>query len=130
MNAYVLFLISIITLFILSRITIQTLYQCLYLVFRNKKITFILLSVFYLPGTIVHELSHAFMAILLLLKVRSISFFPEFNGNSIKLGHVLYEKKDGFRSIIVGIAPLIGGTIVLYLFFFLKIFPQKDVLIN
>jgi hypothetical protein len=70
------------------------------------------------------------MAILLLLKVRSISFFPEFNGNSIKLGHVTYEKKDGFRSLLVGIAPLIGGTITLYLFFYFKMFPQRDFLLT
>jgi hypothetical protein len=130
MNPYVSLLLSLSLLFFLSRITIQTLYETLRKYIPHQKLVFILLSLFYLPGTFIHEVSHALMATILFLKVRSISLIPQFKGNSITLGHVLYEKKDIARGILVGIAPIFGGILTLYFLFFFHIFPQQSILIN
>jgi len=73
-----------------------------------------------------HELAHFLFAVILFLRVYEVKIIPEWEGNSIKLGHVLYGKKDIFRGIMVGIAPFFAG---LGFFFFLsttKIFPNSN----
>jgi len=54
------------------------------------------------------------MAMILHLKIRDIRIFPEWKHDSIKLGSVVYEKKDVFRSILVGIAPFFVGLFSLW----------------
>ena len=70
-------------------------------------------------GCSVHELSHAFFALLFGHKIREIELFsPNSNGES--LGHVshsfnkrsIYQKTGNF---FIGIGPLLGGGIVLFL---------------
>jgi hypothetical protein len=56
-------------------------------------------------------MSHFVMATILFLKVRDVDVFPSWQHNYIKLGKVVYEKKDVLRSIIVGIAPVIIGLL-------------------
>lgn len=97
---------------------------------RVEKVIFILISLIYIPGTILHELSHFFMAAALLLKVRDISILPEFESNYIKLGSVTYERKDFLRSVVVGIAPLFGGIAFFYTFSVIKIFPGDNLFLN
>ena len=77
----------------------------------HKSIIYTIIAIIFLPGTILHELSHFLMAIVLFLKVREIHIFPEWDNTYIKLGKVIYEKKDVFRSILVGIAPIIVGLL-------------------
>lgn len=51
------------------------------------------------------------MAIILFLRVRDIHIIPQWEHNNVRLGYVTYEKKDVFRSIAVGIAPVIVGVL-------------------
>src|SRR3989344_1820138 len=64
----------------------------------------------YLPGIILHELSHLIGAVALFLHVKSIHLLPSISENEeghreIKLGSVTYNKADPIRGILVGIAP-------------------------
>lgn len=124
------FLFQIIVIYFLSHQTTNELFYFFRRFIDNEKIIFSLVSLFYLPGTIIHELAHLLVAMVLMLKIRDIKIFPEFEKNYIKLGSVHYEKKDFIRGIIVGIAPFIVGIIFCLSLAYLKIFPSDNIFIN
>ncbi|HRN71170.1 MAG TPA: hypothetical protein PLS49_08380 [Candidatus Woesebacteria bacterium] len=64
---------------------------------------------------------------ILLLKVREIHIFPSWEKGYIKLGRVIYEKKDVFRSILVGISPIILGLLFFWWFSFINIFQTEHI---
>ncbi len=68
-----------------------------------------------LPGIILHELSHAATALILLVNVYDLHVGPEIVGNQLWLGYVIREKTDVVRGSIIGLAPLIIGTGVIYI---------------
>lgn len=80
------------------------------------------------PGTILHELSHAFVATVTGAKVTEISFF-DFGGMS--LGHVNYIPRGtkfmrGLQNSLTACAPVISGCIALvFLFNWLSSFEQS-----
>ncbi len=124
------FLFQIVLIYFISRQLINELFYSLNSFIGNKKIVYNLIAVFFLPGTVIHEISHFFAAVILLLRVRSVSILPEWKGNYLKLGSVVYEKKDIFRSILVGISPLFGGLAFFWFLAAFKIFPQNSLGIN
>ncbi len=117
-------------IFLFSRMTLREMYYFLRSRVRNDKFIFSLISVFFLPGTVIHEMSHFFMATVLFLRVHGLSIFPTFEKDHIKLGSVLYEKKDVVRGILVGIAPIVVGLLVFFLVDAAKIFPSAHFLVN
>jgi len=112
-------------IFFLSRQNFRQLFFLLQKIFHHKKTVYQLISLIFLPGTIIHELSHFFAAIVLFLPVKEIRIFPQFENNQIKLGHVLYAKKDFLRGIMVGIAPFFGALLVFFILSFFNLFPNK-----
>ncbi len=68
-----------------------------------------------LPGIILHELSHAFAAILLGVQVGRISIRPKRAGQRVQLGFVPVEKTDVVRASLIGLAPLLTGSAVILL---------------
>lgn len=79
-----------------------------------------LMAILFLPGTIIHEFSHAVMAKLLFVHVGKMELMPELTGESLKLGSVEVGKTDIFRNFFIGIAPFIVGTsIVLSILFYI-----------
>jgi len=125
-----LFLLLIVSTYFISRKSINSFFYFLNIFIKNRKIVFSIISVFFFPGTIIHELAHFFCAIVLMLKIKEVNVFPKIEGNSIKLGSVIYEKKDTLRGILVGMAPIILGLgIFLWLSFF-NLFPHDDFYIN
>ncbi len=125
-----LFLVLLAFLFFISRLTTNNLFRFLQRFFRSDKIVFTLISLVFFPGTVVHELAHYLAATVLFLRVREISIFPQRKGNYIKLGHVLYEKKDFVRGVIVGIAPIIIGILFLFGLSLWNIFPSPNIAYN
>lgn len=121
----VIFIGEIILLFFLSRLTLQKMYPVLKKTIKKDSYIVFLVSLFYMPGTIVHELSHYIVALILSMNPREMSLFPLIEGKKVRLGHVLYEKnpRDFIRPIIVGIAPFIGGLISLWILIQSKLFP-------
>lgn len=84
------------------------------------------MAMLFLPGTVIHEFSHALMAKVLFVYVGKMSLFPQLNGNSLKLGSVEVGKTDIIRNFLIGIAPFIIGTTlllsVLFYFFINQLF--------
>ncbi len=106
-----LFFVELALLFLISRKTIQYLFYVLHELTSNTTVIYLTIALVFLPGTILHELSHFLMAIVLLLRVREIHIFPEWKNGYLKLGKVLYEKRDVIRSILVGVAPICVGLL-------------------
>jgi len=119
-----------IALFFVSRHSTNQLFQFLRIFIKNEKWVFAIVSFLYLPGTILHEMAHFFAAMALFLKVKDISIFPEFKKDYIKLGSVLYEKRDIVRSFLVGIAPFFAGIFFFYYLSIFKLFPSTYLLQN
>jgi hypothetical protein len=68
-----------------------------------------------LPGVVLHELSHAAIALLLGIRVLSINLFQFRGRNDPRQGEVVVAKADPFRMSIVGAAPLFFGVATLLL---------------
>lgn len=117
---------QLILLFFISRITINELFRLFHKLFQGSSLTYGLIALIFFPGTVIHELAHFFAAIIMLLRVREIHLLPEWDNNSIKLGHVLYEKQDVIRGILVGIAPLPAGLLVLWAMYAWNVFPGTN----
>lgn len=123
-----LFIGEIILIYILSRLVLQKAYRSLHLMRWSNSLIVRVVSLLYAPGTIIHELSHYIVALLLNMHPREMSFFPVVEGNRVKLGHVIYEKNKGdfIRPLLVGIAPFFGAMGVLWLFIYGSLFPGGE----
>ena len=125
-----LFFLQLILIYFLSRATINNLFHLLRTFLKTNHLVFSLISIIFFPGTVVHELAHFFAAMILFLRVHSINIFPKWEGNEIKLGTVLYEKKDFVRGVLVGIAPIFSGIFFLWAIAALNIFPSDNIFLN
>lgn len=115
----ILFVSEILALFFLARKVHRGLGNLIFKITRSKKITVYILAILFLPGTIIHELSHFLAGLFLLVPVGEIEFIPEFDDNSIKLGSAGIGKTDSIRRFLIGIAPLIVGTsLILFLVYY------------
>lgn len=99
-----------------SRHSLIVIFNTLSLLFRSKKIASFFISLIYLPGTFLHESAHAVSATLLMLKLDRFSVWPKFENGGLRLGYVTYFKRDVFRSILVGVAPVFLGIFLLLAF--------------
>lgn len=127
---YLLFIIQLILLFFLSKKTTNEIFYFFRAFHIEEKTIFAIVSLLFLPGTIIHELAHFFAAMILFMKVRELKIFPEFQENEIKLGHVLYEKKDFIRGILVGIAPFFAGAFFFWMIAYFKLFPNQNIAVT
>lgn len=71
----------------------------------------------FLPGTIIHELSHWIVAEILQVRTGEITIFPsdddEMSQGERRLGSVATERTDPFRAFLIGLAPFISGLGIL-----------------
>jgi hypothetical protein len=68
-----------------------------------------------LPGILLHEASHALVAVLLGARIGRISIRPKLVGQRVQLGFVPVEKTDAVRASLIGLAPLLVGSGVILL---------------
>lgn len=71
------------------------------------------MAITYLPGTVVHELSHAFAALLVGAKPRKIHFLPEYSDGHIVMGVAEIAGLGPLRRVFAGIAPFAVGIAAL-----------------
>lgn len=64
------------------------------------------------PGTLVHEVAHLLVAVVLGVKVGKVSLFPRVDGNHVKFGFVQVAKVDPIRNFMVSFAPVVLGLII------------------
>jgi hypothetical protein len=67
----------------------------------------------FLPGTLIHELSHWLAAKLLVVPTGSIALWPQTkNDGSVWLGSIQVARTDPLRNSLIGLAPLISGSLL------------------
>lgn len=72
-----------------------------------------LYDVLVLPGVVLHELSHAVVAVVLRVPVISVDLFRFRRGRDSRQGEVVVARVDPLRMSLIGAAPLLAGTLVL-----------------
>ena len=106
------FILEVVFLFFLSK----TLTRSLYFLPVN------LISFLFLPGIIIHELSHFLVASLLFVPVGDIEFMPQVTDGELKLGSVSIGKTDPIRRFLIGVAPIVFGlSVVLGVCYFVQL---------
>jgi hypothetical protein len=82
---------------------------------RDHQIAVMTYYLLLLPGILLHELSHLVMARLLGLKVGKFTLWPRRTRGAVELGSVTITSGGVIRDSLVGLAPFLGGTVVLLL---------------
>lgn len=110
---------ALLLLFFLSRSLTINLSRLLYMATKNRTVTTYIIAILFFPGTIIHELSHYFMAGILFVPVGRIELTPKLEGDHVKLGSVAIAETDIFRRFLIGAAPfLFGVSLMLGLLFY------------
>lgn len=108
------FLFQVYILSVISSKIFNTLYFYLHRIFKKDSTVVFVISMMFLPGTFIHELSHAISATLLGSRVTRFSIWPKIENGGIKMGYAQFIVLDIFRNTLIGISPLIFGILILY----------------
>lgn len=113
----IIFVLLVITLSALRTRLVYELSGMSLLLFGTTKPGVMFYSLIFLPGTIIHELSHWIVAEILQVRTGEITIFPSFDdkegGSSQRLGSVAMVKADPFRGFLIGLAPFLSGLAIL-----------------
>lgn len=91
----------------------QNLFEVLQRLIKNIRLVGMIYGFLFLPGVLLHEGSHWLMAKLLRVRTHRISLIPTWmEGGALRFGYVEMEKPDHLRASLVGVAPLLLGTVV------------------
>jgi len=109
------FLFLFIILFFVSRKLFKNLFLILIKII-NKEKAIHLLSWLFLPGTIIHELSHMLIAEVLRVKTGQFNFTPQITSEEkrIRVGSLQVAKTDPIRRTLIGLAPAIVGLVIIF----------------
>lgn len=128
---FFIFTLELLALFFLSRFVTRALSSLFYQITKQETWAVYLLAILFFPGTLVHELAHFFMAILLFVRVGDIEFIPKIHGDSVKLGSVQIGKTDPFRRALIGLAPMFVGVMCLLAsIYYFSSFPFNPWFVN
>lgn len=87
-----------------------------YLITGHPTVALWIFFLIFLPGTLVHELSHWLVAKLLGVPTGRIVIWPQAKRDgSLWLGAIQVGRADPLRSSLIGIAPLISGSLLVAL---------------
>ncbi len=102
----------VVPLVYLQRILQREIQAIFLLLTRQPEISMALFSLLFLPGVLLHELSHFLMARLLEVPTGRFSIIPrKMEGGKIQLGYVETATTDFVRDALIGMAPLITGIV-------------------
>jgi hypothetical protein len=108
-----LFFGELLFLFLLSRQLTRSLSTLIYRITRSEKTMIYVLAILFLPGTLIHELSHYLMAMLLFVHAEGLEVMPKMQEHGVKLGSVGISRCDPFRRLLIGMSPFLFGTGIL-----------------
>ena len=100
---FVLLFLEVVALFLLSR-KISKVF--------SKFMSINFLSFLFLPGVIIHELSHMLIAVILFVPVGDMEFTPKKGEAGLRLGSIEIAKTDPIRRTIIGFAPVFLGLVI------------------
>lgn len=106
------FLVGVIGLAYLQRKLHIEIQAVLFLITKRLDIALSIFSILFLPGVLLHELSHYFMARMLHVPVGKFSIIPKpLPDGRLRLGYVETASTDFLRDALIGAAPLITGSL-------------------
>lgn len=127
---FLLQLILFLVLYWTSHFSMQLIYAALRKLRCSDHLSKMLLSLFFLPGTFIHEFSHFITALVSGHHIISFSIMPVVDEKGVRMGSVTYYHKSPIHTILVGIAPMFGGYLSSYfLYFFTRNVESLTVLI-
>ena len=107
------FLIAVIGLAVLQRRLHLEIQAVLFLLTKRIDLSMTIFAILFLPGVLIHELSHYGMARLLNVPVGKLSLIPQpLPDGRMRLGYVETQSTDFIRDALIGAAPLIVGSFV------------------
>ncbi|MBM3144429.1 MAG: hypothetical protein FJ010_05530 [Chloroflexi bacterium] len=109
-------LLALIPLIFLQRALHREIQAVFFLLTRRAEIALAIFSLIFLPGVLLHEVSHYLTAKLLGVRTGRFSLVPRrLEDGRLLLGYVETASADIFRDALIGAAPLItGGLFVAY----------------
>jgi hypothetical protein len=111
-NAFLYLVLLLVPLLYLQRFLQREIQAIFLLITRQPEISMALFSLLFLPGVLLHEISHFIMAKLLEVPTGRFSIIPrKLESGSIQLGYVETASTDFVRDALIGMAPLISGVI-------------------
>jgi hypothetical protein len=109
------FLASLGLLALFSRGMIRLVQALGWLFFGDERAVYLLTYVIFLPGVIIHELSHWVMAWLLGQRPRQLSIWPKVRGKRVEMGSVRVSSGGALKDSLTGMAPLVVGSLIVLL---------------
>lgn len=109
------FVLSLLGLAWLSRQISHHIQLPIYYLTRSKDAPTLAIFLVFLPGVLVHETAHWMMARLLGLRTGKFRVWPKRQGRHIGLGSVSVESRGALPDSLVGMAPLVAGSILVAL---------------
>ncbi len=125
------FVLTLLPLALLQRLLHREIQAVILILSRSPEFTIAFFSFIFLPGVLLHELSHYLMALILGVGTARFSLIPHIlPGGRLQLGYVETAKTDVFRDSLIGAAPFFaGGSVVAYIAISrLGLLPMWDVL--
>jgi hypothetical protein len=115
-NGLFLFILTLLPLVLLQRLLHREIQAVLLILSRDRAVTIGIFSIIFLPGVLLHECSHYFMAAILGVRTGNFSLFPRtLPGGRLQMGYVETSRTDIVRDSLIGAAPLVaGGLFVAY----------------
>ncbi|MGD8604991.1 MAG: hypothetical protein PVF49_10525 [Anaerolineales bacterium] len=115
-QAYIWLFLSLVLLIPLQRWIHRHLQGLLLLLTRNPVLSQGMYALLFFPGVLVHEGSHWLVARLLGVEVVEVSLLPQREDDGrLRFGFVEIADAGRIRSALIGIAPLVFGTVILLL---------------
>ncbi len=106
------FVLMLAPLVVLQRLLHHEIQAVFLIVTRNPQLTVGLFSILFFPGVALHELSHFLMAKLLRVRTGGFSLIPTtLKDGRLQMGYVETAPTDIVRDSLIGIAPLIAGSL-------------------
>jgi hypothetical protein len=111
-SGFVWFLLMLLPLVFLQRFLHREIQLIIYIITNNRQLTLALFSFLFFPGVLLHESSHFLMAKILGVRTGNFSVIPKPLPNGrLRMGYVETEATDILRDSLIGLAPLIAGTL-------------------
>ena len=111
-SGFIWFILMLLPLVILQRLLHREIQVVTLLITRNIQLTLAIFSILFFPGVLLHETSHFLMAKILRVKTGKFSVIPKpLSNGRLQMGYVEVEQTDFIRDSLIGLAPLIAGTL-------------------
>lgn len=109
LEALGIFFLLLIAIVLVKQLALRIIFHVSHRLIGKPHIGIWFYSLAFFPGTVIHELSHYFMAKILFVKTGEINLWPKQEGGYLTLGYVVIRKTDPLRSFLVGLAPFFVG---------------------